>query len=94
MSTKAKVKEGLGLASTVADGNIDLLANCGLAVFNTAYGSTGNTPVFDNTKAYAATAGDLDGGDTTALLCVSCKPGFKAEYYNNHKNIVRACTEI
>ena len=54
-SSKNTLRTGLGLSSSVADGSIDLLANCALAVFNTSYTNAD----FDNTGVYDKNAGDF-----------------------------------
>ena len=52
-SSENTLRTGLGLSSDVANGSINLLANCALAVFNTSYTNAdfNNTDVYNNTSA-------------------------------------------
>ena len=89
-STKSTLRTGLGLSSSVVDASIDLLPNCALAVFNTSYTNAN----FDNTGVYNKDAVAFPTTAVQALYCASCKPGYKAEYFNNQGNIVRKCRQI
>lgn len=84
-SSKNNLLADLGIVNTVDTAKVNLLANCGLAVFNANYGNGD----FDNSAAYNSSAGSLPAADTMALLCVSCKPGYKADWFTTEKNIVR-----
>ena len=61
-SSKNTLRTGLGLSSSVADGSIDLLANCALAVFNTSYTNAN----FNNTGVYDKDAGNFTTNTTPA----------------------------
>lgn len=89
-SSKNNLLGSLGIVNTVDAAKINLLDGCGLAVFNARYGNTN----FDNTEAFGAGASLVTAGDKIALLCVSCKPGYKAVWYNTKTNIVKSCTAI
>lgn len=85
-SSKNNLLADLGIVNTIDTAKVNLLANCGLAVFNANYGNTN----FDNSGAYNSSAGNIPTTDNnTALLCVSCKPGYKADWFTDKKNIVR-----
>ena len=69
----------LGIVNTVDSAKVNLLAGCGLAVFNVRYGNT----TFDNSESFVSSPTTFSTNAKTALFCASCKPGYKAEYYNN-----------
>ena len=83
-SSKNNLLGSLGIVNTIDAAKVNLLAGCGLAVFNANYGNT----TFDNSDAYSNTAVNLPTAKV-ALLCASCKPGFKADWFDDKKNIVR-----
>ena len=84
-SSKNNLLGSLGIVNTVDAAKVNLLAGCGLAVFNANYGNT----TFDNSGAVSTSAANIPTTETIALLCASCKPGFKADWFENKKNIVR-----
>ena len=89
-SSKSNLLASLGIKSDIGDDKVDLLEGCGLAVFNANYGYDD----FDNSEAFKQPSGDFPISNKTALFCASCKPGYKAEYFDNHENIVRNCSKI
>lgn len=89
-SSKSNLLAALGIVNTVDTAKVNLLDGCGLAVFNSNYGNTN----FDNTEAFGSGADLVTGTSKIALLCVSCKPGYKATWYGTEKNIVKSCTAI
>lgn len=91
MSTELTIANGLGIADARGTSTfVDKLAGCAIAVFNPNYDITD----FNNKSAFTNTAGNFPTSDDSALFCGSCKPGYKADYFTNKKNIVRYCTAI
>lgn len=91
MSTELTIANGLGIADAKGTATtVNKLAGCAVAIFNPVYTNAN----FDNTEAWSNTDGAFSTNPKTALFCGSCKPGYKADYFNNKKNIVRYCTAI
>jgi hypothetical protein len=87
-TSAATIKSGLGIANAV-DGNINPLANCGLAALDLA--NDPNTNTFDNT-GYATTA--PTDYTKSSLACIACKPGYVSTGTGNFTAFARSCTAI
>lgn len=81
----------LGFSNDISSSNVNFLEGCALGIFNANYENTNlNNKIFSNANAYKNSPGPLSDSNI-GLLCASCKPGFKAEWYSNKSNIVRSC---
>lgn len=91
MSSELTIANGLGIADARGTSTfVNKLAGCAIAVFNPNYTNAN----FDNSEAWNTNAVALPNNTKIALVCASCKPGYKASYFTDIVNVVRHCDAI